>query len=134
MSTAGCRNGCNVYYSDFKVGYHLLRIINCLNCDYNSEALYCWGGKLFFQTYCAYSVVDLNTDEVKIQNIIKKDEILVVSDTCIFCDTENIYLKKRVEQGYYFRWAQKVIYRGDVYICPKCHKYSMEFLSVGMWD
>ena len=106
----------------------------CRNCGYNSESLRCWGGKLSYKTYCAYPVVDLNTDEVKTQNILQKEKILEESESFIFYDNEKMYQKDRVKEGYHHRWDKRVIYSGDVYICPKCQKYSLEFLSVGLWD
>ena len=106
----------------------------CRNCGYNSESLRCWGGKLSYKTYCAYPVVDLNTDEVKTQNILQKEVILEESESFIFYDSEGLYQKNRVNEEYSFKWGKRVLYRGDVYICPKCQKYTLEFLSVGLWD
>jgi len=109
-------------------------IAKCSNCGYNSGKLFYGGGMLNHLTYCGYPFINLDTDEIEMENIFNKENILKDNNNLIFYDSDSLIKKKVIKKGYFHQWGENYIHRGEVYYCPKCKEYRLEFYPYGCWD
>lgn len=105
----------------------------CRKCGYRTSNLYFGNGKTDLVTTCQFPVLDKKTREVIMKDISLKDELPNDSDHFLFYDDSSLSGDKNCDQPLHIDWGDiRLKSRGNY--CPKCHQFSLEFLSHGLWD
>ena len=105
----------------------------CKNCGYETKDLYYGGGFMNFTTCCDYPVLDKVKKEIKVGNIMDREEVIKQNPNLIFYDHKSLSDKKLQNRENYHEWGEyKIYYNG--YFCPKCNKFSLGFEMSGCWD
>jgi hypothetical protein len=105
----------------------------CKNCGYETKDLYYGGGFMNFTTCCDYPVLDEKKKEIKMANIMDKEEVIKKNPNLVFYDDESLADRKLQNRENFHEWSEyKIYYEG--YFCPKCNQFSLGFDMSGCWD
>jgi hypothetical protein len=105
----------------------------CSYCFYKTEDLYLGDGFMDFNTFCDFPVLDKERKIIISKDIRQKEKICTQNSSYVFLDNEEL-LDKTIENNEHFiKWGEYKLYHCGYY-CPKCKKYGIEFMIIGVWD
>lgn len=105
----------------------------CANCGYGTKDLYYGAGFRNFNTCCNYPVLDKVKREIKMGNIMAREEVIRKNPDLVFYDDEEMSESKIQNRDCYHEWGEYRLYN-EGYICPKCNQFSLGFDTTGCYD
>ncbi|MBN1573614.1 MAG: hypothetical protein JW984_10505 [Deltaproteobacteria bacterium] len=110
-------------------------------CGFESEEIFAGGGMLNFTEYCGAPAICLKCRKLFVKNYLKdnpkcsycKRPVIFYDDPSVHApidssEEDNVIFDWRLEDDNFFELPD------TMYLCPKCGKMTMEFISIGCWD
>ena len=111
-----------------------IKIAKCYSCGYTSNELYLGGGMLNFQENIAVPVYNHKTKKLTTANELQ-EKIKENPNISFYYDDENLskfHEEITIEHGDPVR--SETLHNAELFLCPKCNKFMLRFVWVGMWD
>jgi hypothetical protein len=103
---------------------HILKA-KCTNCDFEQK-VYFGASRANFRTHSNVPAIKISTGEFVMENYLTEKD----NADLIFYNSEEL---NSLREGKTYSWNDIRLYeKGNK--CPKCQKYTLEFIRIGLFD